>query len=96
MTTHVQGKHHKEIAKASPSSRSVATFFRPECSPRILETESLWCKFVAEHNLAFQMSDHATKLFNRMFSDSEIAKNFHVVIKKTATIIVKSQLRTSG
>ena len=87
MTIHVQGKHHKEMAKASSSSRSVTSFFRPECSPRILEVESLWCKFVAEHNLAFQMSDHATKLFNRMFSDSEIAKNFHVVIQKQQQLL---------
>ena len=82
MTIHVQGKHHKEMAKASSSSRSVTSFSRPERSPRIIEAE-----FVAEHNLAFQMSDHATKLFNRMFSDSEIAKNFHVVIQKQQQLL---------
>ena len=75
-------ENNKEMAKASSSSRSVTSFLRSECSPRIIEAE-----FVAEHNLALQMSDHATKLFNRMFSDSEIAKNFHVVIQKQQQLL---------
>ena len=76
VTTHVRGKHHIEMAKSSSSSRSVASFFRPQTSQAGIEAESLWCKFVAKHNLPFQISDHATKLFHRMFPDTEIAKKF--------------------
>lgn len=43
--------------------------------------------FVAQHNLSFQTSDHATKLFKVMFSDSAIAKQFASGHTKTAAII---------
>ena len=86
VTTHVRGKHHIEMAKSS-SSRSVASFFRPQTSQAGIEAESLWCKFVAKHNLPFQISDHATKLFHRMFPDSEIAKKFACGHTKTAAVI---------
>ena len=40
------------------------------------EADALWASFVVEHNLAFNASDHATKLFPKMFVDSEVAKKF--------------------
>ena len=40
----------------------------------MIEAEVLWASFVVEHNLAFNASDHATKLFPKMFPDSEVAK----------------------
>ena len=40
MTTHVRGKHHIEMAKAS-SSRSVTSFFRPQTPQSVIEAESL-------------------------------------------------------
>ena len=87
MTTHVRGKHHIEMAKASSSSRSLTSHFRPQTSQSVIEAESLWSKFVCKHNLSFQTSDHATKLFRRMFPDSEIAKRFSCGHTKTAAII---------
>ena len=75
MTTHVRGKHHKEMANAS-SSRSVAPFFRPQMSQSIMEAEFLWSKFVCKYSISFQTSDHTTKLSHRMFPDSEIAQKF--------------------
>ena len=47
--------------------------------------------FVSKHNLAFLASDHATKLFSKMFPDSEIAKRFACGRTKT-TVIVKEAL----
>ena len=87
MTSHVRGKHHKEMADASSSSRSVASFFRPQTSQSVIEAEALWSKFVVKHNFSFQTSDHATKLLHRMFPDSEIAKRFSCGHTKTAAII---------
>ena len=42
---------------------------------------------MAKHNLAFETSSHATKLFHRMFSDSAIAKKFACGSSKTSAII---------
>lgn len=53
----------------------------------VIEAEALWASFVAEHNLPFSASDHATKLFSKMFPDSEIAKKFACGHTKTAALI---------
>ena len=42
---------------------------------------------MVEHNLGFKASDHATKLFHKMFPDSEVAKKFACGRTKTAAII---------
>ena len=76
VTTHMRGKLHKEMAEATSSTRSVASYYRPQTPQSVIESESLWLKFVAKHNLSFQTSDHATKLFHQMFPDSEIARKF--------------------
>ena len=44
----------------------------------MIEVEGLWASFVVGLNLAFNASDHATKLFPKMFPDSEVAKNLLV------------------
>lgn len=87
MTTHVRGKHHIEMAAASSSSHSMVSFCRPQTSLKLIEAETLWSKFIAMHNIPFQASDHATKLFHRMFPDSEVAKKFSCGHTKTAAII---------
>ena len=84
VTTHLKGKHHRDMARAGSSTRSIGSFFRPQ---GIIEAEALWSLFVTKHNLSFQSSDHATKLFHRMFPDSEIAKKFAWGHTKTAAII---------
>ena len=56
-----------------------------------VEAEARWAMFVAKHNLAFLGSDHATKLFPKMFPDSEIAKQF-ACSRTKSTAIVKTAL----
>ena len=73
--------------QSASSSWSVTSYYKPDTCKRLIEAESLWCSFVAEHNIAFQASDHATKLFHRMFPDSEVAKRFACSHTKTAAII---------
>lgn len=87
MTTHVNGKHHKAAATATSTTRSVASFFKPEVAQKVIEAETLWSMFVAKHNLPFLVSDHATKLFAQMFPDSEIASKFACGQTKCAAII---------
>ena len=42
VTTHVLGKQHKEMAKASFSSRSIVSMFKPKVSAGAIESEALW------------------------------------------------------
>ena len=49
--------------------------------------EALWANFTAEHNLSFALSDHATRLFSKMFPDSDIAKKFSSARTKTTAIV---------
>lgn len=89
VTTHVKGKHHRDMAKATSTSQSVASFFRPQVLKCVNEAELRWSLFVAQHNLSFQTSDHATKLFKVMFLDSNIAKKFSCGHTKTTAIITE-------
>ena len=85
--THLHGKHHQEMATAC-SSRSVKLFFPATGTSRCnIEAEALWTRFVTKHNISFQTSDHATKLFSHMFPDSNIAKKLPVDIKNTVAIV---------
>ena len=82
----MKGKHHKDMANAT-DSRSVMSFLRPSVPHSVIQAEALWSTFVVEHNLAFNASDHATKLFPKMFPDSEIAKKFACGRTKTTVIL---------
>ena len=86
VTSHIRSKHHREMAKAC-SSKSISSFVRPPTNHKVIEAEALWTTYVAKHNLAFETSNLATKLFHRMFPDSEIAKKFACGYSKTAAII---------
>ena len=57
----------------------------------MIEAETRWVTFIAKHNVAFPASDHANKLFAKMFPDSGIAKKFACGRTKT-TAIVKEAL----
>ncbi|CAL4189446.1 unnamed protein product [Meganyctiphanes norvegica] len=50
--------------------------------------EAMWSALVAEHNIAFSTSDHATKIFHKMFPDSSIAAGFKCSRTKTNYTIV--------
>lgn len=82
---HVKRKHHQEMARAGTSSQSLVSFRNPSRS--VIEAETRWATFIAKHNIAFLASDHATKLFPKMFPDSEIAKKFSCGRTKTTAII---------
>lgn len=87
VTTHINGIQHKKNALAASSSRTVSSMFQSQSSNTQIEAEARWSLFVAKHNLAFLTSDHATKLFPKMFPDSSIAKRFACGRTKTTAII---------
>ena len=84
---HIKGKHHQEMVKSATSTRPLASFYKPQVSQSLIEAETRWTTFVSKHNIAFLASDHATKLFAKMFPDSEIAKKFACGRTKTTAII---------
>ena len=90
VTTHVKGKHHKEMATASSSSRSITSMFNPKVSESAIKAEALWAMFVAKHNIPFLASDHANILFPKMFPDSELAKQFSSGRTKTTAIVTQA------
>lgn len=90
VTTHVKGKHHKEMATASSSSRSITSMFNPKVSESAIKAEALWAMFIAKHNIPFLASDHANKLFTNMFPDSELAKQFSCGRTKTTAIVTQA------
>ena len=81
VTSHVRGKCHGEMAKAC-SSRSVTSFLSPQTPQNVIEAETLWTTIVTKYNLAYETSNHATKLIHRMFPDSAIAKKLLVPTAK--------------
>ena len=54
---------------------SITSMFNPtKVSESAIKAEALWAMFVTKHNIPFVASDHANKLFPKMFPDSELAK----------------------
>ena len=52
------------------------SYFGPIREESVIRAEVLFAYFLGEHNLAFQLGDHCTKLFKLMFPDSSITKDF--------------------
>ena len=93
VTAHIKGNVHQQNLQTSRSLHHnwpLAQTTNPALSIEF-EAEARWSMFVSKHNLAFMHSDHATKLFQKMFPDSEIAKAFACGRTKT-TAIVKEAL----
>lgn len=53
--------------------------------------EVLFANFLVEHDLSFNIADHASKLFTKMFPDSTLASGFQCGRTK-ATALVKEVL----
>ena len=85
----MKGKQHndKAMACASSSSKSNRSFFTPQDSSAVINAEALWATFVVE---TFKASDYATKLFRKMFPDSNVAKKFAFGRTKTSAIITEA------
>lgn len=93
VTTHVGGKHHQQAVKSSSSSKSLSSMLASSSrraaslAESTIEAEVRWAMFVAKHNVAFLTSDHASRLFAKMFPDSATAKHFGCGRTKTTAII---------
>ena len=90
VTSHLRSKWHKGMSKAVASTTPIASLFRPQRSDQAIEVEVRWDTFVVKHNISFLASDHATKLFIKIFPDSAIAKKFSCSRTKTTAIVKKA------
>ena len=85
-------KKHKNTA-LSHSERStvgalpLSSCYGPVRSSEVLEAEVKFGYFLGEHHLAFNITDHASKLFSSMFPDSAIAKEFKCGRTKATAIL---------
>ena len=78
------------MSKAVASTTPIASLFRPQRSDQAIEAEVRRPTFVVKHNISFLASDHATKLFSKIFPDSAIAKKFSCSRTKTTAIVKKA------
>lgn len=83
---HVKTNRHVEMAKVS--TPSVAKFFSaPHEDLSVIRAEAFFAHFLVEHNLPISASDHAGKLFEKMFPDSSIARKYSSARTKTTAIV---------
>ena len=79
------------MATEASTSKSFSSFFRPQTQQSVVKAETLWSVFTAKHNIPFLTSDHATMIFKKMFTDSEIGIKISCSRTKI-TVIVKNTL----
>ena len=88
---HCQSSGHLKRYAESQSALSITSRFRGESSAshfsKVMAAELMMAKFIALHNLPFQVADHLTDLVPLMFPDSKIAAGFASKHTKTKSIV---------
>ena len=89
VTSHLKSKRHIDMSKITHLNTSITSLFAQRSTDQdlTLEAEVRWATFIAKHNMPFMSSDHATKLFGKMFPDSQIASKFACAHTKTTAIV---------
>ena len=82
----VIGKHVTRTGIQN-QSRKVPEFFASNNDLSVIRAETLFTEFVVEHNIPIACTDHAGKLFQKMFPDSSIVKKYGCARTKTTNII---------
>ena len=89
MKKHSITEKHTRLQKSQNTTAPVTNFFTMNADTEdVIQSETLFTNFVAEHNLPFAVADHFTRLCKQMFPDSKIAKKFSCGQTKM-TMIVK-------
>ena len=86
VTTHVRGKHHTDMARATSSTRSLGSHFRPQTSQGVIEAEALWSLFVINTNFLFSQVIMQQNYSTTCFPILKLLRNF-LWATKTAAII---------
>ncbi|GBN12322.1 hypothetical protein AVEN_250723-1 [Araneus ventricosus] len=84
---HVSGPKHSDLVKAQLQQQSISNFYPSKLEENgVIKAETLFVRFLIEHNIPLAASDHSGVLFTRMFPDSDIAKKFSCGHTKTHAI----------
>ena len=93
VTAHNDTKKHKKAAMSAVENTSILKFAKSTKwtseEEKVAAAEGVWAYHIATHGQSFSSSDcvSSDKLFQSMFPDSDVAKNFSSAQKKTARII---------
>ena len=87
VTTHVKGKHHREMDAAASTTQSVRSFFRPEMQKSVTEAEARWSLYVTKHNLSFQLVIMLLNFSRSCFQTQTSLKYFACGHTKTTAVV---------
>ncbi|XP_033105097.1 uncharacterized protein LOC117107512, partial [Anneissia japonica] len=85
-----KGAKHQASATTVSQCQRILFGSRDVTTPldqQVLKAEVLFTSLLVEHNLPFAVAQHATKIFEQMFPDSNIAKKYKCSYTKTAAIV---------
>ena len=88
----VQSGSHISLARALHDNRKVSNMFAPANAESTLQeattkAEVLHMNVIVQHNVPFLSSDHMTRLYPKMFPDSQSAKSFACGRTKTSCVL---------
>jgi hypothetical protein len=82
---HVSSSAHKSKAAACDKTSKISSFFgtaqsgqTTEQDLQIIRAETLFARFLVEHNVCITAADHARELFLKMFPGNAVALTFCV------------------
>ena len=85
---HISTSKHKLALESGDSSKKIESFFiKKSESSAVIKAECLFTSFIIEHNLPISVADHASKLFPKIFPDSDTAKKYSSGRTKTTAIM---------
>lgn len=93
LTDHNKSEKHKQASKSTAENLSILQFAKSTKwnseQEKVAAAEGVWVYHIAAHGQSFSSADcvSSDKLFQSMFPDSDVAKNFSSAQTKTAKII---------
>lgn len=90
---HCNSTAHKNFAKGLVNQPEVNTMVPlRNHDDSVMRTEILMTNFIVQHNLLFSVSDHLTKLFPKIFTDSKIVKKYACARTKSICILTGAMM----
>ncbi|XP_072173823.1 uncharacterized protein [Diadema setosum] len=85
---HIKSNKHQDQSKVRANTLPISKFFPSNSGDHnVIQAETQFTEFIIEHNLPLAVADHASRLFRKMFPDSDIAKKYGCGRTKTSYIV---------
>lgn len=84
---HVLSPKHEQNKKLCSQVKPLESYLTKYSNTNIIKAEMLFTSFIVEHNIPIAVADHAAPLFQAMFPDSEVAKQYSCARTKTTAIV---------